>query len=161
MMKSPIDVRSERDGQCPNCNAKRIFATKFRLEPSFSGFEFVQCHECDLVHTRPITGDGPVYPTIHPHDIRLITAFLDRLDELGIYEIMLRTHMKRELLFLARDLDGPLHEATRRDVEEPLNRPRRELDLFLLYVNGQSELLQNRIQSKIDIRQRKDEQRDR
>lgn len=144
-MRRPAEIESDRDGECPHCASGQLCATPVPLEPWMPGHEFIRCQNCEYIHSQPILGDGTPTTPIHPHDIRLIRGYLDRAKELNAYGRTKRPYQKETLLNLARFVDGPLHEAARDDIKQPLNRPGRPFDLFLLYVNGKEQVLKNRI----------------
>lgn len=149
-MRRQAEIESDRDGECPHCASERLCATPVRLEPWVCDHEFLRCQNCGYIHSQPILGDGTPTRPIHPHDIQLIRGYLDRVKELNGYDLTKRCFQKETLLRLARFVDGPLHEATRDDIKQPLNRPGRPFDLFLLYVNGREKALESCINRLLD-----------
>jgi len=160
MRRAPPQMESERDGQCPHCKRETLLKARVPLEPPWTGHEFVRCHTCNRVHARPIVGDSRSTGAIHPHDIRLIRAHLDRLAELGAYDFTARRHEKDTLLMLAEQAEGPLHEASIHEFGEVSARPGRPFNMFLLYVNGRSDQLMHSIQQRVGANERDSEDRE-
>jgi len=132
---------SEFKGTCPDCGCMNLFRARFPIEPSHHGDEFVRCNGCEMIWTVSDIRAGGKLGSIHPHDFRLITAYIDEIASRDGYTAKEINGQKKSLLGMAKKVDDPLHEASIREFDDPANRRGRSLDHFLRYVNGRSQHL--------------------
>lgn len=131
-------IDHENTDQCPACQDLELVPARFRIEPPVTGDVFCRCNSCDQVYTSSDVEAGRDLRSIHPTDIRLISAFIDELAIRDEYTATVVDHHRETLIMLAQKLEQPLHQMSVRDFDDPANRRGRVPSNFFLYLDGRS-----------------------